>query len=54
MKLKLRLRGLYLSGLLGLYLYGTCDCDEDAQMDITTANHNSVGILDNLMQGVSA
>ena len=30
MKLKPRLRGLYLSGLLGLVLYGTCGYDEDA------------------------
>jgi hypothetical protein len=53
MKLKVRVSGLYLSGLLGLYLYVTCECDEDAQMYITTANHNSVGILGNLVLVVS-
>jgi len=42
MKFWLRMRGLNLSVLLGLFSYGTFGCDEDAQVDITTANHNSV------------
>jgi hypothetical protein len=52
MNLELKLTGLCF--VLGLFLYGTSVCDVDTQVNIITANHNSVCILDRLMQHVSA